>query len=62
MLNREYDMTIFMNTHLLSELTKTCTNIGIIKQGKSLISGEELLFIARSNSGVQKLKKELMML
>lgn len=26
-------MTIFMNTHLLSEVTKTCTSIGVLRQG-----------------------------
>ena len=34
LLNRELGMTIFMNTHLLSEVTKLCTQIGILKKGK----------------------------
>lgn len=33
-LNSEFGMTIFMNTHLLSEVTKTCTSIGILRGGK----------------------------
>ena len=33
-LNKELGMTIFMNTHLLSEVTKTCTSIGILKDGE----------------------------
>ena len=33
-LNRDLRMTIFMNTHLLSEVTKTCTSIGILRQGE----------------------------
>jgi ABC-2 type transport system ATP-binding protein len=33
-LNKELGMTIFMNTHLLSEVTKTCTSIGILREGK----------------------------
>ena len=33
-LNSEFGMTIFMNTHLLSEVTKTCTSIGILRNGK----------------------------
>jgi ABC-2 type transport system ATP-binding protein len=33
-LNKRLGMTIFMNTHLLSEVTKTCTSIGILRQGK----------------------------
>lgn len=32
-LNHEYGITIFMNTHLLSEVTKTCTSIGILRGG-----------------------------
>lgn len=33
-LNKEEGMTIFMNTHLLSEVTKTCKTIGVLNQGK----------------------------
>jgi ABC-2 type transport system ATP-binding protein len=33
-LNREKDMTIFMNTHLLSEVARTCTSIGVLNQGR----------------------------
>ncbi len=33
-LNRELGMTIFMNTHLLAEVTKTCTSIGILRAGR----------------------------
>jgi ABC-2 type transport system ATP-binding protein len=33
-LNRELGMTIFMNTHLLAEVTKTCTSIGILSSGR----------------------------
>jgi ABC-2 type transport system ATP-binding protein len=33
-LNKERGMTIFMNTHLLSEVAKTCTSIGVLNQGK----------------------------
>ncbi len=32
-LNAEADMTIFMNTHLISEIAKTCTSIGVLSQG-----------------------------
>ncbi|HEY3375382.1 MAG TPA: ABC transporter ATP-binding protein [Candidatus Aquicultor sp.] len=35
-LNQEFGMTIFMNTHLLSEVTKTCTSIGILRNGELL--------------------------
>lgn len=32
-LNRDLGMTVFMNTHLLSEVTRTCTSIGILRDG-----------------------------
>lgn len=32
-LNREKGMTVFMNTHLLSEVAKTCTSIGVLNRG-----------------------------
>lgn len=35
-LNAEWGTTIFMNTHLLSEVTKLCTDIGIISRGRLL--------------------------
>ncbi len=33
-LNQEKGMTIFMNTHLLSEVAKTCTTIGVLNHGR----------------------------
>lgn len=33
-LNTEKGMTIFMNTHLLSEVAKSCTTIGVLNHGK----------------------------
>lgn len=33
-MNRDLGMTIFMNTHLLSEVTKTCTSIGVLRSGE----------------------------
>jgi ABC-2 type transport system ATP-binding protein len=33
-LNREKHMTIFMNTHLLSEVSKVCTTVGVLNNGK----------------------------
>jgi ABC-2 type transport system ATP-binding protein len=38
-LNTEKGMTIFMNTHLLSEVNKTCKTIGILNQGKLAYKG-----------------------
>ena len=33
-LNREFGMTIFMNTHMISEIAKTCTSIAVLSHGK----------------------------
>jgi ABC-2 type transport system ATP-binding protein len=33
-LNRESGMTIFMNTHLISEIARTCTSIGVLSHGR----------------------------
>jgi ABC-2 type transport system ATP-binding protein len=33
-LNREFSMTIFMNTHLISEIARTCTSIAVLSHGK----------------------------
>lgn len=33
-LNAEFAMTIFMNTHLISEIAKTCTSIAVLSHGK----------------------------
>ena len=33
-LNRELGTTIFMNTHLISEVAKTCTSIAVLNQGQ----------------------------
>jgi ABC-2 type transport system ATP-binding protein len=32
-LNRDFGMTIFMNSHLISEISKTCTSIGVLNHG-----------------------------
>ncbi len=46
-LNNELGMTIFMNTHLLSEVTKTCTSIGVLQDGE-LIYQDSLAKTLRS--------------
>ncbi|WP_320018586.1 ATP-binding cassette domain-containing protein [Labilibaculum manganireducens] len=33
-LNKKYGTTIFISSHLLSEIEKTCTHVGIIRNGK----------------------------
>lgn len=35
-LNKKYGTTIFISSHLLSEIEKTCTHVGIIRNGKML--------------------------
>ncbi len=35
-LNENYGTTIFISSHLLSEIEKTCTHVGIIRDGKML--------------------------
>lgn len=37
-LNREFGMTVFMNTHMLDQVTKICTSIGIMNQGRLMVS------------------------
>ena len=37
-LNREFGITIFMNTHQLSEAAKLCTSIGIMNHGRLVIA------------------------
>lgn len=46
-LNHELGMTIFMNTHLLSEVTKTCTSIGVLRNGE-LIYQDSLIHTLKS--------------
>jgi ABC-2 type transport system ATP-binding protein len=33
-LNKDLGMTIFMNTHLISEVARTCTSIGVLNHGR----------------------------
>jgi ABC-2 type transport system ATP-binding protein len=33
-LNRDFNMTVFMNTHLLGEVAKVCTTIGVLNRGE----------------------------
>jgi ABC-2 type transport system ATP-binding protein len=50
-LNAEMDMTIFMNTHLLSEVTAVCTSIGVLNSGK-------LIYLASIEDTLKKFKDE----
>jgi ABC-2 type transport system ATP-binding protein len=33
-LNKEFGITVFMNTHLISEIARTCTTIGVLSHGQ----------------------------
>lgn len=55
-LNTEWGTTIFMNTHLLSEVTKLCTDIGIISHGK-LLAADSLENMERQFSGEKSLEE-----
>ncbi len=50
-LNKEKNMTIFMNTHLLSEVSKTCKTIGVLNHG-------HLAFIDSMENVLKKFKNE----
>jgi ABC-2 type transport system ATP-binding protein len=50
-LNKEKRMTIFMNTHLLSEVAKTCTTIGVLNHGK-------LIYVDSLENTMKKFKDE----
>jgi ABC-2 type transport system ATP-binding protein len=55
-LNKEQGMTIFMNTHMLSEVTKTCTTIGVLSHGK-LIHSDSLVNTMRRFSDESSLEQ-----
>jgi ABC-2 type transport system ATP-binding protein len=50
-LNTEMGMTIFMNTHLLSEVTAVCTSIGVLHSGK-------LIYVASVEATLKKFENE----
>ncbi len=39
-LNSQYGTTVFISSHLLSEIERTCTHVGIIKNGKMLFQNK----------------------
>ncbi len=55
-LNAEWGTTIFMNTHLLSEVTKICTDIGIISNGR-LLAADSLENIEKRFPGEKSLEE-----
>lgn len=55
-INSEWGTTIFMNTHLLSEVTKICTDVGIISHGK-LLTAEPLDLLESRYSDCRSLEE-----
>ena len=55
-INGEWGTTVFMNTHLLSEVTKICTDVGIISHGK-LLAAEPLEQLERRYSDCRSLEE-----
>jgi ABC-2 type transport system ATP-binding protein len=50
-LNTEKGITIFMNTHLLQEVTKTCSTIGVLSHGR-------LIYVDSLSNTIKKFKDE----
>ena len=50
-LNAEKGITIFMNTHLLQEVTKTCSTIGVLNHGS-------LIYVDSLSNTMEKFKDE----
>jgi ABC-2 type transport system ATP-binding protein len=46
-LNREQGMTIFMNTHLISEIAQTCTSIAVLGHGRLIYHDKVAAVTAR---------------
>jgi ABC-2 type transport system ATP-binding protein len=55
-LNQEFGMTIFMNTHLLSEVVQTCSRIGVLSHGK-LIYTDSLVNTLQRFPGEESLEQ-----
>lgn len=55
-LNADLGMTVFMNTHLLSEVTKTCTSIGVLRHGE-LVYQDSLAATLRAFPGENSLEE-----
>ena len=47
---REMGMTIIISSHILSELSETCTDIGIIEQGRMVLKGTMADIVSRVNA------------
>ena len=63
---KEKGTTILYSTHVLSEVSKICDRVGIIKEGKLIkiesieeLSEKSLLSITIKSNSIEKIKKEL---
>lgn len=56
-LNADWGMTIFMNTHLLSEIAKTCTSIGVLNHGQLVF--HDTIDVVMSRYGDEEALEEL---
>ena len=52
-LNRDLNKTIFMSSHILDEVEKTCTDIAIISKGRIIISDQLDKIISRNRNVLQ---------
>lgn len=57
-LNTKYGTTIFISSHLLSEIEKTCTHVGIIRNGKMLYQ-DTVVALRQSNGRKIKINIEV---
>ena len=57
-LNTKYGTTIFISSHLLSEIEKTCTHVGIIRNGKMLYQ-DTVAALKKANNTNIKLNVEV---
>ena len=63
---KERGTTIFYSTHILSEVSKICDRVGIIKEGRLIkiesieeLSKKNLLSVSIKSNDIEKIKKEL---
>lgn len=63
---KERGTTIFYSTHILSEVSKICDRVGIIKEGKLIkiesieeLSKKNLLSVSIKSNDIERIKKEL---
>ena len=58
-LNKEYGMTILISSHLLAEVEKMVTHVGIIFKGKNVIPGEAARLAFLSTTRLKTVNKNI---